>query len=185
MFLLIAIVVGFAAGLITGGRPHNLLRLNLRWNGLIFLALAVQVVISTGWLPGGPTLVRVLYVLSNLVGILWLGRNIRLRGIPCVLLGSVSNLLAIVANGGRMPVDGALLSPARLSQLPTNRVLVTAQTHLAWLGDRFLLGHPFPLPTVFSIGDLLIGAGIVWLIAVGMRPPARVSASPSNPSLAA
>ena len=185
MFLLIAIVVGFAAGLVTGGRPHNLLRLNLRWTALVFLALAVQVAISTGWLPGGPSLVRFLYVLSNVVAMIWLGRNIRLRGMPCVVLGSVSNLVTIVANGGRMPVDGALLSRARLSQLPSNRVLVTAETHLAWLGDRFLLARPFPFPTVFSIGDLLIGLGIAWLIAVGMRPPARAAASPSNPSLAA
>jgi hypothetical protein len=194
MFLLIAIVVGFAIGLATGGRPHNLLRLNLRWNGLVFLALAVQVVISSGWLPGGPTLVRSLYVLSNVVAMIWLGRNIRLRGMPCLALGAISNLVAIVANEGRMPVDGALLLRARgaaaqttgaLGQVPSNRVLVTAQTPLAWLGDRFLLARPFPFPTVFSIGDLLIGLGIAWVIAVGMRPPARVAESPSNPSLAA
>jgi len=194
MFLLIAIVVGFAASLVTGGRPDNLLRVNLRWNGLVFLALAVQVAISTGWLPLGPTPVRVLYVLSNVVAMVWLGRSIRLPGIPWVALGAVSNLVAIVANDGRMPVDGALLMRARgaaaqttgaVGQVPANRVLVTAQTHIAWLGDRFLLPRPFPFPTVFSVGDLLIGLGIAWLIVVGMRLPARVAESPSNPSLAA
>ena len=180
MFLLIAIVVGFAAGMVTGGRPHHLVRVPLRWNGLIFLALSIQVLISTDRLPVPLSLVPSFYVLSNLIALVWLGRNIRVQGIPCVMLGAVSNLAAIVANGGRMPVEGALL----LGALPPNRVLATDHTRLVWLSDRFLVPPPFPFPTVFSIGDLLIGLGIAWLIVAGMRP-ARVPASEPNTSLAA
>src|SRR4030081_3701816 len=113
MFLLIAIVAGFAAGLITGGRPGNILRLHLRWPGLIFLALVIQVAIFSSWLPVPRSLLPFLYVVSNLIALVWLGRNIRVQGIPCLALGAVSNLAAIVANGGRMPVDSALLTRAR------------------------------------------------------------------------
>ena len=194
MFLLIAILVGFAAGLIFGGRPGNLARLHLRWPGLIFLALIIQVAIFTSWSPVPPALDPILYELSDVIALVWLGRNIRIAGIPCVVLGSVSNLAAILANGGRMPVDGALLSRARgaaaeaavaSGQSATNSVISTSQTRLLWLTDRFLLAPPFPFPTVFSIGDLLIGLGVAWLISAGMRRAARTVATPPNTSLAA
>jgi hypothetical protein len=194
MFLLIAILVGLAAGLIFGGRPRHLARLHLRWPGLIFLALVMQLAIFTSWLPVPRSLLPFLYLLSNVIAIVWLGRNIRIQGIPCVSLGALSNLAAILANGGRMPVDGGLLSRARgaaaeaaiaSGQSASNSVLTTGHTHLLWLTDRFLLPPPFPFPTVFSVGDLLIGLGVAWLIAAGMRPPARVAATPPNTGLAA
>jgi len=194
MFLLIAILVGLAAGLISGGRPGNLVRLHLRWPVLIFLALVIQLAIFTSWLPVPRPLLPLFYVLSNLIALVWLGRNIRIQGVPCIALGAIGNLVAIVANGGRMPVDGALLARARgasaetavaLGQSPSNSILKTSQTRLPWLTDQFLLGPPFPLPTVFSIGDLLIGLGVAWLIAAGMRPAAGVAASPGNANLAA
>jgi hypothetical protein len=194
MFLLIAILVGLVAGLIFGGRPDHLARLRLRWPGLIFLALVMQVVIFTSWLPVPRSLLPFLYVLSNVIALTWLGRNIRVAGIPCVAVGAVSNLAAILANSGRMPVDGTLLARARgaaaeaaisSGHSASNSVLTTGQTHLLWLTDRFLLPSPFPFPTVFSVGDLLIGLGVAWLIAAGMRPPARVAAAPPNTGVAA
>jgi len=194
MFLLIAIVVGFAAGFIFGVRPGNLIRLHLRWPGLIFIALAIQVVVFSSWLAVPPALLPALYVLSDGIALVWLGRNIRIAGIPCVALGSFSNLAAILANGGRMPVDGGLLTRGRgvaadtavaLGHSAMNRVIATGQTRLPWLTDRFLLAPPFPFPTVFSAGDLLIGLGVAWLIAAGMRPPRRSVESAPNSSLAA
>ena len=64
-------------------------------------------------------------------------------------------------------------------------MIATSKTRLPWLTDRFLLAPPFPFPTVFSVGDLLIGLGVAWLIAAAMRPPSLVMASPANTSLAA
>ena len=189
MFLLVAIIAGFAVGLIRGGRPANLVRLQLRWPGLIFLALVIQVAIFTSWLPVPRSLLPWLYVVSNVIALVWLGRNIRLQGIPCVALGAVSNLAAILANGGRMPVDDAMLARARgaaaatavaLGQSPSNSVLATSQTRLLWLTDRFLLPPPIPFSTVFSLGDVLIGLGVAWLIAAGMRQPQPVVANQST-----
>jgi hypothetical protein len=194
MFLLIAILIGLAAGLALGGRPRNLVRLLLRWPLLILVALVIQLAIFTSWVPVPRTLLPGLYILSNANALVWLGRNIRIQGVPCVGLGAVSNLAAIVANGGRMPVDGALLARARgaaaetavaLGQSPTNSVLSSGQTRLPWLTDRFLLAPPFPFPAVFSIGDLLIGLGVAWVIVAGMRSPGQVAVSPPNTNLAA
>jgi hypothetical protein len=194
MFLLIAILIGFAAGLILRGHPANLLRLQLRWPVLIFAALVTQLAIFTSWLPVPRLLLPLLYILSNVIALIWVGRNIGIQGIPCVALGAVSNLVAIVANGGRMPVDGALLARARgaaaetavaLGQSPTNSVITSGQTRLLWLTDRFLMAPPFPFPTVFSVGDVLIGLGVAWVIAAGMRAAASASASPSSSKLPA
>ena len=194
MFLLIAILVGLAVGLLLGGRPGHLARLHLRWPGLIFLALVIQVAIFTSWLPVPQSLLPFLYVLSNVIALTWLGGNLRIQGIACVGIGALSNLAAILANGGRMPVEPALLSRARgaaaeaaiaSGRSPSNSVLLNSHSHLVWLTDRFLLPPPFPLPTVFSIGDLLIGVGVAWLIAAGMRPPAREAVAPPNARTAA
>jgi hypothetical protein len=93
-----------------------------------------------------------------------------------------------------MPVDAVLLSRARgaaaavaigSGQSASNSVLATDQTRLLWLTDRFLLAPPFPFPTVFSVGDVLIGVGVAWLIAAGMRPPRRVAGIVSDTTLAA
>ena len=88
------------------------------------------------------------------------------------------NLVAIATNGGRMPVDAALLTQTRgpafaqavaQHRVATNAVIADSATRLSWLTDRFVLPPPLPSPVVFSIGDLLIGAGVVWLVAAGMR----------------
>src|ERR1700682_3874300 len=194
MFLLIAILVGFAAGLVFGGRPGNLARLRLRWPGLIFIALVMQVAIFTSWLPVPPSLLPFLYVLSNVIALTWLGRNFRSQGIACVQLWAIINLAEFLANGGSMLVDVVLLPRARgaaaaaaiaSGQSPSNSVLLNPHTRLPWLTDRFLLAPPFPFSTVFSVGARRIGVGVAWLIAAGMRPRARVAASPPNASLAA
>jgi hypothetical protein len=105
-------------------------------------------------------------------------RNIRIAGVPCISLGSLSNLAAIAFNGGRMPVDQTLLTRSRgaafaqgvaQGQTPTNAVIADTHTRLVWLTDRFLLPPPFPFPVVFSAGDVLIAIGVAWLIAAGMR----------------
>jgi len=193
MLLLSALLVGVTIGLLSGGRPRNLLSLGLRWNGLIFAALFVQLVISTLWLPVPIRLAPPLYVLSDLIAVAWLWRNLRIHGILCIVAGACSNLAAIVANGGRMPVDGALLSRTRgaaestaaaFGQLPANRVLTGHDTRLVWLTDRLLLPAPPPLATVFSAGDVLIGIGAAWLIVAGMRRRGRDS-EPAKTELAA
>jgi len=93
-----------------------------------------------------------------------------------------------------MPVDAAMLARARgaaaelaiaQGQSPTNSVLSNGQMRLSWLTDRFLVAPPFPFPTVFSVGDLLIGLGVAWVIAAGMRATTSASVSPSNSKLAA
>ena len=184
MSLLSAIPVGVLAGFLLGGRLSNLERLRLRWWPLVVSALAIQVAIFTAVVPVPNGAIPFLYLLSNGLACAWLVRNIRVAGVPGIGLGSLSNLTAIALNGGRMPVDRALLARSRgaafaqavaQGQIPTNAVIADTHTRLVWLTDRFLLPPPLPLPVVFSAGDVLIAIGVAWLIAAGMRRRAPAS----------
>ena len=109
MFILYAIPAGILAGFLLGGRLQGLSTIQFRWAWVFLLGLAVQLVLFSDfvterigeagsrstwarrwpWRPSSPC-------------------NLRIRGMPIVLLGALSNLAAIVANGGYMPasVDG-------------------------------------------------------------------------------
>ncbi len=113
MSLLSAIPVGVLAGFLLGGRLSNLERLRLRWWALVVSALAIQVAIFTALVPLPSRAIPFLYLLSNSLACAWLVRNIRVGGVPCIGVGSLSNLAAITLNGGRMPVDRALLVHSR------------------------------------------------------------------------
>jgi hypothetical protein len=178
MSLLSALALGLLIGLLTGGRLTNLATLRLRWWVPVLLALAIQLVIFTPFLPIPQAWLPPAYVTSDLLALVFVLANAKVAGMPVVAVGSASNLLAIVANGGRMPVDAHLLALARgqayeravaAGQEASNSVIAGAQTRLGWLTDRILIPPPFPLPTVISIGDLLIAAGIVWVMAAGMH----------------
>ena len=183
MFILYAIPIGILVGLARGGRLGNLAGLRFEW-GLVALAgLAVQLVLFTepvGRLVGdaGP----LLYVASSLVVLAVVLRNRHLEGLKLVAIGAIANLVAIAANGGYMPADPGALALAGLD--PTSgysNSVVTNRPALAPLTDIFALPAGVPFANVFSVGDVLIGLGIVVAIAAGMAGPKPVVAPGSVP----
>jgi hypothetical protein len=46
--------------------------------------------------------------------------------------------------------------------------LPRAQTQLWLLSDIFVLPPPFPIPSVFSLGDMMIAAGVFLLVQRGL-----------------
>jgi hypothetical protein len=55
----------------------------------------------------------------------------------------------------------------------SNSSLADSHTHLRWLTDQILIRPPCPLPTVLSVGDVLIALGVTWLIVKGMQSRAE------------
>jgi hypothetical protein len=49
-----------------------------------------------------------------------------------------------------------------------NIILPAEQTRLQFLSDIFLLARPFPVPSVFSLGDVAVAAGVWALIQSAM-----------------
>jgi Family of unknown function (DUF5317) len=105
-------------------------------------------------------------------------RNARLLGMPLVALGLLSNLVAILANGGLMPVRPSALAAAHLSYSAHNNSIEVVRPHLAALVDRWAVPNWIPLGNVYSIGDVLIAIGVFLAIVAAMRAPRPVVAAP-------
>ncbi len=172
MFMLWAIPAGILVGLALGGRLANLSSLKFRWGWLAVAGLLVQVVLFT---PTGESLAGsagpAIYLLSTVVVFAAVLRNVRLAGMPLVLLGAASNLLAIAANGGYMPADATAMAFAGLPPGDHANSIVLAEPALRPLTDIFALPAWLPMANVFSIGDVLIAVGIMWAIVATMRWP--------------
>jgi hypothetical protein len=183
VIILVAIPIGILVGLVLRGSLGNLSGFRFRWAWVAVGGLLIQVALFTeagdrftG--SAGPAI----YVASTAAVFLAVLRNIRLPGMPIVALGSISNLAAIVANGGSMPADPDALIAAGFTDAGshTNSV-VLEHPALQPLTDIFAAPAGIPFANVYSVGDVLIGLGIVILIATIMRRPGAMSDEPTPP----
>ena len=171
MFILYALIAGLAAGALLGGRLAALADLQFRWSPLILAGFLSQVVLFADPVASrigaaGP----ILYVASTIAVAVAVARNVSLPGIRLVLAGAVCNLAAIVANGGYMPAaPGALASIGKTPPTIYSNSVVVPAPALELLTDRFALPPWLPFTNVFSIGDVLVAAGVVVLVVVTMR----------------
>jgi hypothetical protein len=171
MFILYALILGVVLGVVLGGRAAGLGSIQFRWAPLILAGLITQLVLFTDAVASrvgdlGPAI----YVGSTLlVGVAVL-RNLMIPGVPLIVLGAVANMAAILANGGFMPATPAALAALGKSP-PTiySNSAVVPDPALAFLIDQFALPRWLPFANVFSIGDVLLGVGVVVLIVAAMR----------------
>jgi hypothetical protein len=103
-----------------------------------------------------------------------------------VVLGAASNLAAIVANGGYMPVSPAAVAAIGRSEIVTySNSAVISSPVLEPLTDVIVLPAWLPFTNIVSIGDVLLGAGIAVVIAAAMRAARRTRADPGDGSAVA
>jgi uncharacterized protein DUF5317 len=182
VFILYAVVAGLLIGFATGGSAGRLGDLRIAWAPLIVLGLAVQVVLFST--PAGDALgpaAPAIYVLSNALVLVAVARNLAIPGLAVVLLGGISNLVAIVVNGGYMPVShDALVAIGREARGGYSNNVQSDQVVLAPLTDRFAMPGWVPMANIFSVGDVLIGVGIAIAVVAVMhgRGPLRERAAP-------
>ena len=172
MFVLYAIPLGIAIGYLMGGRLDRLGELQFEWGWLAVAGLAIQIVLFSGFVDAGlgRGVGEAIYVASTGAVLLAVWRNLSVPGLPVVAVGAISNLAAIVANEGIMPTTAEALAAAGMgADEGFSNSAVVADPALAPLTDIFALPPWLPLSNVFSIGDVLIGLGIVLVIALGMR----------------
>jgi hypothetical protein len=171
VFILYALVIGLAAGLLLGGRFDGLAKLRIVWGPLMMAGLMAQLLLFAE-----PVAARVgdlgvpLYVLSTSLVVVAVLRNSRVLGMPVVAAGALSNLAAIVANGGYMPASPTAMAALGKSipAVYSNSALVQSPA-LPWLTDIWALPRWLPGANIFSIGDVLIGVGVAMVIVVAMR----------------
>jgi hypothetical protein len=149
----------------------GLLGLRVRWAALAVGGLLLQVVLFTPLgdrIAGG--LAPALYVVSTGAVFVAVLANLGLPGMAVVAIGALGNLVAITANGGAMPADPGALALAGFSGPGehTNSV-VLAEPAFRALTDIYALPAWVPMANVFSVGDVLIGAGVALAIIAAMR----------------
>ena len=176
MALALPVVAAVALGLLLGGKVSRLAELHLRRWWLFFVAIALQVVaFPVGVLPWSTDerVATTLWLASYALLIVAAVLNARIKGVPIVALGMCMNLVAIVANGGTMPVRPEAVLAAGDDYGTEANSTVMADAHLSWLVDRWAAPDWIPLANVFSIGDMVIavGAVVIVLSAMGIRVP--------------
>jgi hypothetical protein len=176
-----AIPIGLLAGFLLGGRLLGLATLRFGWAPVAVIALLVQVLLfSTPFGDAAGAAGPAVYVASTAAVLAAVVRNIRLPGLAVVALGAISNLAAIVANGGYMPADPGAVALAGLDpSRGYSNSIVTNHPVLGPLTDLFALPAGVPMANVFSIGDVLIGVGVASTIALAMR---RSGEAPPGPA---
>jgi hypothetical protein len=171
VFVLYAVLAGLALGLVTGGSAVRLGNLRLRWGPLIALGMVVQLLLFSS--PLGNALgdgAALAYLASNVVVLVAVAANLALRGLPLVLAGGVSNFAAIVANGGYMPVsEDALAAAGNVPMAGYSNSVPRDEAVLAPLTDLFSMPSWIPMANVFSVGDILIGAGVAIAVVAAMH----------------
>lgn len=180
MILVLAVVLGLVFSLVRHRRRalDQIAAISLYWAPLALLAVAMQVPLLRA--PAGPVqelrVEQALFLLSHgvLLALVW--RNRRQVSVLILGLGVVCNLAVIAANGGLMPISPETLvqiNPGSMLEQWTggihygyskDLILLQEQTRLWLLSDILILPPPFPWPTAFSLGDLLIAAGVLLLL---------------------
>jgi MFS family permease len=187
--LILSLVFGLVLGLLAGGSITNLASVRLRLVQLLFLGLALryltQFAIESG-ITGASDFRLPLFAggFALLLAGLWLNRDH--PGLPLAFVGILLNAVAVVTNGGFMPVwepslTAAGLTPADLGSAFHKLVGVAATGGIPsdFLAAAGPLGDIIPIPIPFirnvaSIGDVFLAAGLAFfLFATTVREPAE------------
>jgi hypothetical protein len=194
VFLFFAVIAAaLVVAVVVGGDVRRLSQIKIRHIELLLAAFAVKVavaILGTTHSQAAVTVARPLNVVGAalLLAVVWLNRRI-----PGALLfgaGLTLNLIVIVAFGGRMPVllphdvdpNSPVLALLRGGLDPLHVALAHPQG-LWFIGDVFAIPGLGGHSSLVSVGDLLMAAGVAWLIIrCSQREPALKPAYGSSPS---
>jgi hypothetical protein len=173
MVIVVAALAGIAAMALTGARLRRLADLRIHRIWLVWMAIGIQVgVLSVfarylgGW-PGnvihlGTYALVAVFVLSNRA----------IPGVRLMGLGGGMNLAAIIANGGVMPASATAWEIAgHADKTGFANSMPVSDPRLLWFGDVFAIPAGWPFANVFSIGDVLLVLGVMWMVHRTCRRP--------------
>lgn len=163
MALALPLLIGLGISPLLGGRWSRLAKLRIRFLWIFYVAIAVQLVAFPVKVMPWHTSDRVgvvLWLTSYCIFAVGIAANFRqLPGIVLIAAGLVSNLVAILANGGHMPALPSALRAAGLHFSRSRNSAEMAAPHVSWLVDRWAAPSWIPWANVFSVGDVLIAVG--------------------------
>jgi hypothetical protein len=175
-FTIVAVVAGLVLGLASGGRPRNATSRPVR--GIVVLAAAVALQALPPALDLGDTVGLACVLGSYALLLAFTLANVRLVGMPVVLVGLLLNVVVITANAG-MPVRAEAIlavehhrTPAEVAGLTfgAKRHLETPEDRLTFLGDIVPVR---PFHQVVSFGDLVLALGMADVVFRLLKPRNR------------
>ncbi|MDI6843804.1 MAG: DUF5317 family protein [Anaerosomatales bacterium] len=175
ILLLISVVVGLAAGLLSGGSLARLQHVRLRGESGLVLLLLLQLVLPAATARIGMSAMLALGIwLLAMAGLVVLSlRNVSAPGMVLVALGVALNLMVIGLNAGMPVSERAVKIVARSDTVEVPYDLVhrpmTGETLLPWLADVIPVPGPKGLRAVVSVGDLLLVTGVGLLLFAATR----------------
>jgi hypothetical protein len=180
MALALPLLIGLALAPLLGGRLSRLGELRLRWVGLFYVGIALQIAAfpmsRLPWRTPDRAAI-VLWLVSYGLFAAAAAANFGIPGVPLIAAGMVSNVAAIVSNGGHMPALPSALRAAGLHFAQSRNSERLSQPHVPWLVDRWGAPDWIPLANVFSVGDVLIAVGglVFALVATGAFSRVRMA----------
>ena len=188
MALALPLLIGLGVSPLLGGRWSRLAKLRIRFLWVFYVAIAVQLVAFPVKVLPWHTSDRVgvvLWLISYCIFAIGIVANHRLPAMVLIATGLVSNLTAILANGGHMPALPSALRAAGLHFSESRNSAAMAAPHLSWLVDRWAAPSWIPWANVFSVGDVLIAfGGFVFVLGatrairpIRRQPPAYATAT--------
>lgn len=168
------ILIGALIGWLSRGNFRNLKQANIPYVWMIILGFIIK--FSGAYFQEGS------FNWFNAIGmiIVCIGTlsSSRAYGMKTVTIGAFLNILVILSNRGSMPVSLPVVQFLHLHDLAANLEkgiyidysLLTSSTRLSYLGDilpyySFIMRRPF----VISVGDYLLGIGLIAFIIFYMR----------------
>jgi hypothetical protein len=168
MVLALGAVLGIVVGFLLGGSLSRLADLKLRGVALLGLALVMQLVAYPPVLAPPDGVATAIWLASYGLIIVVALLNRRVHGFPLATMGMLSNLVAVIGNGGHMPALKSAMIDAGVDFGVRANSELASSPNFPWLIDRW--GAPWwvPMANVYSVGDVLLTVGAVVIVAAGM-----------------
>jgi len=167
-------------------------KFGIRFGWVVLVALLLQIVVIWVGFGEAGVLRRLIFPASYVLLLAFVLLNRRRIGFLVIGAGMLLNFLAIVSNGGLMPVTPADAEQAGMGYkiegvelgeaIPRSKnvLLEESDIHLRLLSDRYTWISDSPF-AVFSVGDIVVAAGLVVVLVEALLP-ARQRSSPDRTS---